>query len=293
MKSETDAPTSGCRAERDPPHLPGMTVDDHELRRFLEAIYQRYHYDFRQYALGSVLRRVVRAMGHFRIETLAELEARVLADNAVFTELLQFLTVQVTEMFRDPSYFRVFRERIVPTLATYPSIRLWVAGCSSGEEVYSFAIILREEGLLDRTLIYATDINGSALEKAEAGIYPIARIAGYTESHRASGAAGSLSEHYSAAYGSAIFDRSLRARVLFADHSLATDTVFAEMHLVSCRNVLIYFDRPLQERALGVMAEALIRRGFMGLGPRETLRLSGHHERFEGFAEEQRWYRKR
>lgn len=270
-----------------------VTPEEIELRLLLDAIYLRYHYDFRQYSMASLKRRLQAALIHFSCATISQLQDAILRDGRAFTSLLQYLTVQVSEMFRDPPYFKVFRERVVPILATYPSLRLWVAGCSSGEEVYSFAIVLREEGLLDRTTIYATDINGVALEKAEAGIYPIERIPLFTENHRASGSAQSLSQYYSAAYGSAIFDRSLRQRVVFSDHSLATDNVFAEMHLVSCRNVLIYFDKELQDRALGLMTEALGRRGFLGLGPKETIRFSACKASLETFKEEERWYRKR
>ena len=270
-----------------------MTSEEIELRLLLDAIYLRYHYDFRQYSMASLKRRVQAALIHFACGTISQLQDVILRDGRAFTSLLQYLTVQVSEMFRDPPFFRAFRERVVPLLATYPSLRLWVAGCSNGEEVYSFAIILREAGLLDRTTIYATDINGVALEKAEAGIYPIEKIPLFTENHRASGGTGSLSQYYSANYGSAIFDRSLRTRVVFSDHSLATDNVFAEMHLVSCRNVLIYFDRSLQERALGVMTDALMRRGFLGLGPKETLRFSSCKESFGTVQEAERWYQKR
>ncbi|MFO0663729.1 MAG: CheR family methyltransferase [Polyangiaceae bacterium] len=270
-----------------------MTPEEIELRLLLDAIYLRYHYDFRQYSMTSLARRVQTALVHFTCGTISQLQDLILHDARAFTSLLQYLTVQVSEMFRDPPFFRALREKVVPILATYPSLRLWVAGCSAGEEVYSFAILLREEGLLDRATIYATDINPLALEKAEAGIYPIDRIPLFTENHRASGGKGSLSQYYSANYGSAIFDRSLRSRIVFSDHSLATDNVFAEMHLVSCRNVLIYFDRTLQERALGVMAEALVRRGFLGLGPKETLRFSAQKDSFDTFLEAERWYRKR
>ncbi|CAN5717164.1 chemotaxis protein CheR [soil metagenome] len=264
-----------------------------ELRLLLDAIHLRYHYDFRNYAMDSLARRVEAARTRMACASITALQERILRDGRSFTQLLSFLTVQVSEMFRDPSFFKTFRERIVPTLATYPSLRLWIAGCSSGEEVYSFAIVLREEGLLERTTIYATDINGSALEKAEAGIYAIDRIPGFTENHRASGGPCSLSTYYSAAYGSAIFDRTLRAKVVFSDHSLATDNVFAEVHVVSCRNVLIYFDRELQARALGVMKDALIARGYLGIGPKESIRFSPHRAELEPFVESERWYRKR
>ena len=174
----------------------------------------------------------------------------------------------------------------MPLLRTYPSLKVWVAGCSTGEEAYSLAILLREEGLLERTLIYATDINPQALQKAEAGVYDVDRIAGFTENHRKSGARSSLSDYYTAAYGRAVFDKSLKQHIVFSDHSLATDSVFAEVQLVSCRNVLIYFDRELQDRALGLFRDALCRKGFLGLGAKESLRFSPHADAFAEFVRE-------
>jgi chemotaxis protein methyltransferase CheR len=196
-------------------------------------------------------------------------------------------------MFRDPAYFRALRETVVPVLRTYPSLKVWVAGCSNGEEAYSMAILLREEGLLERTLIYATDINARALQAAEAGVYPAERIAGFTENHRRSGGHSSLSEHYTAAYGNAMFDKRLKKHIVFSDHSLATDSVFAEVQLVSCRNVLIYFTRTLQERALGLFREALCHHGFLGIGAKESLRLSDHAAAFAELVADARIYQKR
>jgi chemotaxis protein methyltransferase CheR len=170
---------------------------------------------------------------------------------------------------------------------------VWVAGCSTGEEVYSLAILLREEGLLPRTLIYATDINESALAKAQAGVYGLARLRGFTENHRKSGARSSLSDYYTAAYGRAVFDKSLRKHIVFSDHSLATDSVFAEVHLVSCRNVLIYFDRTLQDRVVGLFADSLCRRGFLGIGAKESLRFSARREAFDEFERDDRIFRRR
>ncbi len=270
-----------------------MTAEEIELRLLVEAIFLRYHYDFRAYAMASLTRRVKAALPRFSCATISQLQDAILRDGRNFAELLQYLTVQVSELFRDPPFWQVFRERIVPTLATYPSFRLWVAGCSSGEEAWSYAIVLREAGLLQRATIYATDINGVALEKAEAGRYAADRLPAFAQAHAATGATASLAEHYEVRDGIAVFDPTLRARMLFADHSLATDSVFAEMQLVSCRNVLIYFDRNLQERALGVMADSLACRGFLGIGPKETVRFSSHAKTFEPFAEEMRWYRKR
>jgi chemotaxis protein methyltransferase CheR len=229
---------------------------------------------------------------HFKCETLSQLQDRVLREPELFHALLDHLTVQVSEMFRDPSYFRAIREQVVPLLRTYPSLKVWVAGCSAGEEAYSLAILLREEGLLQRSLIYATDINPRMLESAEAGIYPIDRIAGFTVQHRESGAKSSLSDYYTAAYGRAILDKSLREHIVFSDHSLATDSVFAEVQFVSCRNVLIYFDRALQDRAVGLFRDSLCRHGFLGLGSRESLRFSGQSSAFASFVAKEKIYQK-
>jgi chemotaxis protein methyltransferase CheR len=266
--------------------------EDIEVRLLLDAIYLRYHYDFRSYSPASLKRRLTAAKLQMGADSLSALQERVLRDPAIFTRLLQFLTVQVSDMFRDPSFFLAFREQVVPKLSTYPSIRIWVAGCSTGEELYSYAIVLREEGLLDRSMLYATDINPETLRKAELGLYPIERIQSFTENHRLAGGKGSLSEHYTAAYGCAAFDRTLRKNVVFSDHSLATDSVFAEVQLVSCRNVLIYFDRSLQNRALGLMKDALCRHGFLGLGSKESLMFSEHRAAFRDFLPSERWYQR-
>jgi len=198
---------------------------DIELRLLLDAIYLKYHYDFRGYAAASLKRRLTNAPGRFGCQTLSQLQDKVLHEPAAFPALLSLLTVPVSEMFRDPSYFRSLREKVVPLLRTYPSLKVWAAGCSTGEEVYSLAILLHEEGLLERTLIYATDINPQSLQKAAAGVYAVDRIAGFTENHRKSGGRTSLSDYYTAAYGRAVFDKSFRRRIVFSDHSLATDSV--------------------------------------------------------------------
>jgi chemotaxis protein methyltransferase CheR len=207
--------------------------------------------------------------------------------------MLQYFTVQVSEMFRDPGYFRALREKVVPMLATYPFSKVWVAGCSTGEEAWSFAIMLAEEGLLSRTLIYATDINTQALETAQAGVYPLDRVALYSANYLKAGGKASLAEYYTAAYGGAKFDRKLRSQIVFSDHSLATDSVFSEVEMVSCRNVLIYFDRELQGRAIGLFHESLPARGFLGIGSKESLRFSPYAEAFEEYAPAERIYRKR
>jgi chemotaxis protein methyltransferase CheR len=232
-------------------------------------------------------------MLRFNCKTLSQLQDKLLHEPGVFSALMDFLTVQVSEMFRDPAYFKALREKVVPLLRTYPSLKIWIAGCSTGEEAYSLAILLREEGLLERSLIYATDINGHALQKAEAGIYELERIAGFTENHRRSGAQTSLSDYYTAAYGRAVFDKSLRKNIVFSDHSLATDSVFAEVQLVSCRNVLIYFNRELQDRAIGLFREALCRKGFLGIGSKESLRFSSHADAFSEINREERVFQKK
>ena len=263
-----------------------------ELGLLLDAIYRKYHYDFRAYAEASLRRRLASALDHFGCTTISELQGRVLHEPHTFTELLRYLTVQVSDLFRDPSYFRSLRERVVPYLRTYPSLKVWVAGCATGEEAYSLAIVLAEEGLLDRTMIYATDINPDSLRIAEAGIYDLDRFAHFSESYLAAGGKRSLSDYYVASSTSALFDRGLKKAILFSDHSLATDTAFAEVELASCRNVLIYFERELQDRAIGVLRDSLCRRGFLGLGSKESLRFSVHGPAFVELVPDDRIYQR-
>jgi chemotaxis protein methyltransferase CheR len=268
-------------------------VEDIEIHLLLEALFRRYHYDFRHYAQTSIKRRLRQARQQLGFASFSALQEAVLHDAAMLGRLLDFLTVQVSEMFRDPSYFRAIREMVAPHLRTYPSLKVWIAGCSSGEELHSFAILFREEGLFDRTLFYATDINPAALEAAAAGVYAMDRIKTFTENHQQSGGRSSLSDYYTAAYGRAAFDKALRSRVVFSDHSLVTDAVFAEVQLISCRNVLIYFDRALQDRTIGLFHDALARKGFLGLGSKETLRFSKHAAGFTDFVREEKIYQRR
>ena len=271
-------------------HPPSAT--EIELRLLMEAIYLKYSYDFRDYTGASQKRRVLYALGQLGFANISALQERVLRDPALFAQLLQYLTIPVSEMFRDPAYFLALRRQVVPVLHTYPSLTVWVAGCSTGEEVFSLAILLREEGLLERTRIYATDINPASLEKARQGIFPLESIRSYTANYQRAGGQRAFSDYYTAAYEAARFDPSLCADVIFADHSLATDSVFAETHLVSCRNVLIYFNRQLQDRALGLFHESLCHRGFLGLGAKESIDFSGYAERFEVLSRAERVYRK-
>lgn len=265
---------------------------DIEIRLLMEAIYLKYSYDFRDYTGASQKRRVAHALSQLGLPNIAALQDRVLHDPAVFAQLLQFLTIPVSEMFRDPPYFLALRQQVVPVLHTYPSVKIWVAGCSTGEEAWSMAILLREEGLLKRTQIYATDINPASIEKARQGIFPLEVVKGYTANYQRAGGSSAFSDYYTAAYGAAKFDPSLCADVIFADHSLATDSVFAETQLVSCRNVLIYFNRNLQDRALGLFHESLCHRGFLGLGSKESIDFSAYATRFDTLAKAERIFRK-
>jgi len=268
-------------------------IEDIEIRLLLEALYSRYHYDFRQYAMASIKRRLRQAREQLGFVTFSALQEAVLHDPRMLPRVLGYLTVQVSEMFRDPGYFRAIREKVVPHLRTYPSLKVWIAGCSSGEEFYSLVVLFREEGLEARTLFYATDVNQEALRAAEAGIFDLARVQLFTENHRKSGGKSSLSDYYQAGYGKVAFDKSLRRNTVFADHSLVTDAVFAEMHLISCRNVLIYFDKALQDRALGLFKDSLARKGFLGLGAKESLRFSQHAGAFADFVREEKIYQRR
>ncbi len=269
-----------------------LSTGDIEIRLLIEAIYLRYSYDFRDYSEASQARRVLLAMTQMDCRTVSELQSLVLHDAEAFSRLLQYLTIPISEMFRDPSYFLALREHVVPLLKTYPSLKIWIAGCSTGEEVVSMAILLHEEGLLERCILYATDINPHSLDRARKGVYALDRMDHYARSYRQAGGHADLSDYYTAAYGAALFDRALLERVSFSDHSLATDSVFSETHLICCRNVMIYFNRQLQERALGLFHESLCHRGFLGLGSKESLDFSTHARVFEPFVRNERIYRK-
>lgn len=269
-----------------------LTENDFEIRLLLEAIYEKYSYDFRGYAMASVKRRLATALGQLAVGSISGLQERVIHDPVFFTELLHYLTIPTSEMFRDPAYFLKIRQEVAPILATYPSLKIWIAGCSTGEEIYSYAILLHELGLLDRATIYATDINPNSLKKAEQGVFPIEKIKEYSVNYRKSGGEKDFTDYITADSRYVIFDRKLKENVVFADHSLATDSVFSETQLISCRNVLIYFDRVLQNRALGLFAESLNRRGFLGLGLKETLRFSQYDNLFEAFSSQDKIYRK-
>ena len=263
-----------------------------EMRLLMEAIYLKYNYDFRDYLGASQKRRVLHALTQFDCPTISELQSRVLHDPSMFMRLLQYLTIPVSEMFRDPSFFLALRQQVIPRLGTYPFIKIWIAGCSTGEEVYSLAILLKEEGLLERSLIYATDINPQSMDKARQGIFALAAVKGYTANYQKAGGKCAFSDYYTTAYDAVILDKSLRDSITFADHSLATDSVFSETQLVLCRNVLIYFNQKLQDRALGLFYDSLSHRGFLGLGSKESIDFSAHAHRFEALDKPERIFRK-
>jgi chemotaxis protein methyltransferase CheR len=233
---------------------------------------------------------LTQALAAFECESVSLLQHRVLHDPSLLAPVLSYLTVQVSDMFRDPAFFLAVRTHVVPVLRTYPSLKVWVAGCGTGEEVYSLAILLDEEGLLDRTILYATDVSSEALRIAEQGVYSVGRAQAFSRNYQQAGGKRSLSDYYAAAYDGVAFDRRLRQNVVFSDHSLATDNVFAEVHFVTCRNVLIYFDDELRDRALGLFRESLVRKGFLALGVRESLTRSSHAGGFVEVDRENRVY---
>lgn len=267
-------------------------IQNIELELLLQGIYLRYGYDYRNYAKASIRRRVRHRMQQDGIQTLSELQWRVLHEPEYFDLLFLDLSINVTEMFRDPSFYLAIRQNVVADLQTHPFLKIWHAGCSTGEEVYSMAILLKEEGLYDRAQIYATDMNQIVLQKAKAGIYPINRHQFYTANYQKAGGLESFSDYYSAHYDHVAVDKSLREHVLFSDHNLATDGVFGEMNMIVCRNVLIYFNRELQNRVLSLFHESLCEGGFLCLGSKESIRFSDFSNHFEDVAREEKIYRK-
>jgi chemotaxis protein methyltransferase CheR len=268
-------------------------IEDIEVDLLLEAVFRRYGYDFRSYARASVDRRIRQYVAKTRALSISELIPRVIHDEGAFSELAQQFSVSVTEMFRDPFVFRALREQVAPVLRSFPFVKAWAAGCATGEEVYSLAIVLKESGVYDRSTIFGTDFNDDALRKAKQGIYPMERIQEFTRSYQEGGGTRSFAEYYHASYDSASLDASLKERITFANHNLTADNVFGEMNLVFCRNVLIYFNRELQERALRLFSDSLVRGGFLVLGTKEDLRFSGVSGEFEVVDRAARIYRKK
>ena len=263
-----------------------------EVDLLLEAVYRRYSYDFRGYARASLRRRLWRRAHDERVRTLSGLQERVLHDPIVMERLLRDLSINVTEMFRDPAFFRALREKVVPILRTYPYVRVWNAGCSTGEETFSLAIVLEEAGLLDRTRIYATDMNDDVLLRAQAGRFPLDKMKRYTENYQRAGGTGDFSRFYSVQGDQAVFSKSLMEGAVFAQHNLAQDSSFNEFQLVVCRNVLIYFGRPLQERVHDLFLESLARFGVLALGHKESV-VASHEDRYEILDATEKLYRRK
>jgi chemotaxis protein methyltransferase CheR len=263
-----------------------------EIELLLEGIHRRYGFDFREYAPASLRRRVRRRMEGEKVETISALQDLILHDPAVMERLLLDLSVNVTAMFRDPGFYLAFRQLVVPLLRTYPFARLWVAGCSTGEEVYSLAIVLAEEGLSDRVRIYATDINEAVLERAKLGVFPLDKMQEYTQNYIRAGGTRSFSEYYVARYDGAQFARGLVDGVVFAQHNLASDAAFNEFEVISCRNVMIYFAQPLQQLVHTLFYESLAMFGVLALGQKETIRFSPFERCYEELEGEERLYRK-
>ena len=263
-----------------------------EIELLLEGIYQHYGFDFRSYAYASIRRRLWKRIEAEGLSTISALQDGVLHDSDLMERLLLDLSINVTAMFRDPGFYRVFREQVVPTLRTYPFIRIWHAGCATGEEVYSMAILLEEEGLYERSRIYATDINEVVLQKAKAGIFPIDRMQEYTENYIGAGGKRSFSDYYVAKYDGALFHPSLTKNVVFSQHNLVTDRSFSEFNVILCRNVLIYFDKTLQAGVLTLFYDSLAMFGALALGSKESLRFSPYEECYEQINDREKIYRK-
>jgi chemotaxis protein methyltransferase CheR len=276
------------------PAVPAQDPDLEQLEidLLLEAVFRRYGYDFRQYAVASLKRRLWRRVYAENLRTISELQARLLHDAQCMERLLLDLSINVTAMFRDPSFYVAFREHVVPKLRTYPFTRLWCAGCSTGEEVYSLAILLEEEGLYDRTRIYATDINENVLATARDGVFPISKMQQYTQNYIKGGGKHDFSRYYVAAYDRAQFSKSLTENVVFAQHNLAMDRAFNEFNAIICRNVMIYFDKTLQERVHTLFHESLETFGILALGHKESILFTPFADAYEELNAIERIYRK-
>jgi|SRR3569833_77109 len=258
-----------------------IVLTNEDLKELLSAIDHKYGYDFSQYSQVFLQRRFISFMITHKIKTAEELNTQLLDIEYIFDELILHISITVTEMFRDPLFYKSVREKIIPRLATYPFIKVWIAGCATGEEVYSIAILLREHGLLDRSIIYATDINQKALQTARDGIYPIRNMKLYTENYIRSGGTNSLSEYYIARHSFALFDRTLVKNVVFAPHNLVADKIFNEFQLIFCRNTLIYFNEYLQNKVVSLFYDSLCNFGFLALGNKESLLFMNKKNHFQ------------
>jgi chemotaxis protein methyltransferase CheR len=269
-----------------------VDVEDLEIRFLLEGIQQVYGYDFREYAPSSIKRRLTHWLAESEFDTFSIAQSQLLRDRSLFEDLLRGITVNVTEMFRDPAFFKAVREQVVPFLKTYPFVKIWHAGCATGEEAYSMAILLNEEGMEGRYRMYATDINEAVLHKAEEGVVSLAEMQRFTRNYQKSGGTASFANYYTARYDRAVLSASLKKNIVFAPHNLATDAAFGEMNMVLCRNVMIYFKHSLKERCLELFDGSLPAGGFLCLGLKETLERKTIGATYEELAPHMRIYRK-
>ncbi|KJF26399.1 chemotaxis protein CheR [Clostridium aceticum] len=265
---------------------------DIETELLLEAIFLKYGHDFRNYSRAHIKRRVLRRLSISKLSNISEMLYRVLYDRKFFEVLLMDFSINVTEMFRDPSFYRAIRKEVIPVLKTYPYIKIWQAGCATGEEVYSMAILLKEEGLYERAQIYATDFNEKVLQKAKEGIYPIDTIKEYTYNYQQAGGTTSFSDYYTAKRDFVTLDETLKKKMIFADHNLVIDGVFGEMHMIICRNVLIYFNRELQNRVIHLFYESLCYGGILCLGSKENIKFLNWEKKFQVVNEKERIFQK-
>lgn len=263
-----------------------------EIRLLIEAIFMKYGYDFRNYGQAHIKRRILHRLSLEGLESISDMTRKIIYDQDSFDRLLLDLSINVTEMFRDPSFYLALREHVVPKLKTYPFLKIWHAGCASGEEVYSMAILLKEEGLYDKVQLYATDFNQVVLKKAREGIYPVNLIKEYTNNYQKAGGKNSFADYYTAHYDSVLIDPGLRKNIVFADHNLVLDGVFGEMNMIICRNVLIYFNANLQEHVIQLFLESLIYGGFLGLGSKESLRFNKNNSHFKEIVKNEKIYQK-
>jgi chemotaxis protein methyltransferase CheR len=266
---------------------------DLEITLLMEGVFQVYGYDFRNYSEASLRRRLMQWLDGSGFDTLSRAQSQVLRDRTLFDTLLRGITVNVSDMFRDPLFFKTIREQVVPHLKTYPFVKIWHAGCATGEEAYSMAILLLEEGLRDRFRIYATDINEEVIRTAQEGIYPLQGMQRFTRNYQQAGGTGSFSDYYTARYDHAVLNPSLRDNIVFAAHNLAVDADFGEMNMILCRNVMIYFKQPLKERVLGLFDTSLMPGGFLCLGTKESLDHRQIVDRYELIRPRMQIYRKK
>jgi len=264
-----------------------------ELDLLLQAVFLQYGYDFRDYSRAHIKRRVKHRLVQEGLKSISELQNEILHHQGAFERLVRDLSINVTEMFRNPDFYKSVREKVIPILKTYPYLKIWHAGCATGEEVFSFAIMLKEEGLLERTQIYATDFNPYVIEKARKGIFPIRYIKEYTANYQKAGGKESFSDYYHANDELVIFDKSLSKNMVFAEHNLVTDSVFAEVNMIVCRNVLIYFNRNLQNKVLNLLHRSLIVGGFLALGTKESMMFSDDEKKYKVVDAKQKIFKKK